>query len=225
MSKDILNSVILAGSFLLLFGIAEILHHFLKVKADHTRKIVHVVTGALTLLFPLMLDNHWLVLLLCLSFAFILIVSLKFNFLKSINGIQRKSVGSIAYPAAVYSSYLAYDYFGQQYLYYYLMILILALCDPLAAVVGETWPLGKYKVGLGYKTMIGSFAFFISSFVIVLWLANILNPEFPSAKIMACAFIVALFSTISEAISAKGYDNLTIPAAVLVGLLLTEQLM
>src|SRR5438309_317623 len=111
MSKEILNTIILASSFLALFGVAEVLYHFFKVRAEFTRKIVHVGTGLLSLLFPLMLSNHWYVLFLCASFGLILVLSLKFNLLKSINAIDRESVGSLAYPVSVYCSYLAFDYY------------------------------------------------------------------------------------------------------------------
>src|ERR1700741_4724092 len=101
MSKDIINTIILACSFLALFGLAEFIYHTFKVRAELTRKLVHFGTGILTLLFPVMLNNHWLVLFLCGSFALILMVSLKFNLLKSINAIDRKSHGSISYPISV----------------------------------------------------------------------------------------------------------------------------
>ena len=95
LDHNIINTALLASSFLALFGIAEILYHFLKMQAELTRKIVHIGTGLLTLLFPLMLSNHWYVLFLCTSFAAILLASLRLNLLPSINAIGRKSAGSL----------------------------------------------------------------------------------------------------------------------------------
>ncbi|MBI3239032.1 MAG: phosphatidate cytidylyltransferase, partial [Flavobacteriia bacterium] len=62
MTTDWINAAILSVSFLALFGIAELLYHFAHVKVELTRKLVHLGTGVLTLLFPLMLSNHWFVL-------------------------------------------------------------------------------------------------------------------------------------------------------------------
>ncbi|MBI3234471.1 MAG: phosphatidate cytidylyltransferase, partial [Bacteroidetes bacterium] len=59
MNKDIINTLILSGMFLTLFGLAEVLYHFFKVKAELTRKLVHFGTGLLTFLFPLILSSHW----------------------------------------------------------------------------------------------------------------------------------------------------------------------
>ena len=219
MTKELINVLILSASFLALFSVAELLYHFLKVKAEFTRKLVHFGTGVLTLLFPIMLGNQWWVLFLCSSFAVLLLLSIKFNFLKSINAIDRKSVGSIAYPVAVYLCYLAFDYFNKQYIYFYAPILTLAICDPLAALFGKKWPLGKYKSGSDYKTLMGSTAFFISAFILnSLLLMNILEQHLFSSLLLAS--LIALASTITEAFSKRGIDNITIPASVLIMLIL-----
>ncbi len=225
MNTDFQNILILATAFLLLFALAEILYHYFSVKVELTRKLVHVGTGLLALFFPLMLGNHWLVLLLCASFSIILLVSLKFKLLPSINAIERKSVGSLAYPLAVYTCYLAYDYYEHQYIYYYLPIIILAICDPIAALSGKQWPIGKYKVGNDSKTIMGSSMFFISSVILVVNFA--INSEgFSSGKQIICsALIIGVLSTITEAISKKGWDNFTIPISVLVGLIFSKILL
>src|SRR5690606_10018582 len=140
METNLQHTLILAGCYLLLFGLGELLYHGFKVKVELTRKFVHLGTGLLALLFPVLLDNHWWVLLLCASFAMILICSLRFHLLKSINEIDRKSVGSLAYPVAVYGCYLSYSHQDYQYIYYYLPIMILAISDPLAALCGKNGP-------------------------------------------------------------------------------------
>lgn len=219
MNSDLLNTIILAGAFLCLFSVAEFLFHFLKVKVELTRKLVHLGTGVLTLLFPLMLDNHWLVLLLCSSFALILVLSLKYNLLKSINAIDRESVGSIAYPVAVYITYLFYDNYRPNYIYFYLPILILAICDPLAALLGKKFPLGKYKVGKETKTIMGSSAFFVSAFSVYVFLFSLLN----MSVLITYALIISIVATITEALSKKGFDNITIPFSVIICLYIFAQ--
>lgn len=216
MNQQLINTAILAGSFLALFGLAELLYHFAKVKAEITRKIVHFGTGILTLLFPILLDNHWLVLFLCASFAVILFLSLRFNLLKSINAIDRKSYGSLCYPLSVYICYLVYDWYHAAHqsnidlLIFYLPILILAISDPLAALFGKRWPIGKYAVGCGHKSVLGSSVFFASAFIISFGILYKLYAS-NTTSIVAASFIIALSTTISEAFSSKGMDNLYIP--------------
>jgi phytol kinase len=220
MSDDLFNVIVLSGMFLALFALGEILYHYFRVRVEFTRKTVHVGTGLLTMFFPIMLENHWWVLLLCSSFALILIISLRFNLLKSINAIDRESVGSLAYPISVYGCYLAYNYFDKQLIYYYLPILILALCDPMAALIGKRWPRCKFKVGDGYKTMSGSITFFISAVVLMYTLMVGFKQEWTITQFISGAFIIGTLSTITEALSARGYDNLTIPISVLLGLVI-----
>src|ERR1051325_2465256 len=123
MNTSMINVLLLATAFLLLFGIGELLYYVLKVKVEISRKFVHIATGFITLLFPLLLHNHWYVLLLCSSFCAILLLSQHFQLLKSINAIDRDSFGSISYPISVYGCFLAFTVY-HSYLFFYLPILI-----------------------------------------------------------------------------------------------------
>jgi phytol kinase len=223
MKTEIINTLILVASFLALFAIAECLYYYFNVRVELTRKLVHMGTGFLTLLFPLMLNNQWLVLLLCLSFAFILLLSLRFQFLKSINAIDRKSSGSLVYPVSVYICYLAFN-IHQQYICFYLPILILAICDPIAALAGKKWPKGKYRSGTDNKTLMGSGMFLISALLVCFSLFLLLDTPVSYSQLIALSFFIAIVSCITEAISRNGYDNLTIPVSVLVVLIALHQL-
>jgi phytol kinase len=221
MNQDYLNTAILAGFFLMLFGKAELLYHYMKVKVEITRKIVHVGTGLLTMLFPVMLANQWLVLLLCSSFAVLLVFTLKFGLLKSVNAIERESVGSIAYPVSVYISYLAFEHYGQQYIYFYLPILILAFCDPIAAFTGKKWPMGKYRINNSNKTLMGTAMFFTSALAVCFFLAFFSGIKI-TASIALLGIAISFVSALVEAASGRGYDNLTIPLSVLAVLFLAN---
>lgn len=221
MINDWLFLLILAASFLLLFGIAELLYHWLKVPVEWTRKLVHLGTGLLTLLFPLLLENHWSVLLLCGSFALILIASLRFRLLPSINAIERFSVGSLAYPVAVYGCFLIYQ--EQEVLtYFYLPILTLAICDPIAALTGKKWPLGRYRIGKEYKTAMGSGMFLLTAFCVYMTGALLAHPHASVGLTIWRGLIVASVAMLAEGLSGKGTDNLTIPAAVVSMLYFTD---
>jgi len=217
MSTNLINSMLLSLCFLSLFGLGELMYHKFKVRAEFTRKLIHFGTGILTLLFPILLTSHWWVLFLCSSFAVLLIASMKFNFLKSINAIDRVSIGSILYPVSVYSCYLTFDYYGYQYVYFYLPILLLAICDPLAALFGKKWPVGKYSLGKHSKTLMGSSAFMCSAFILIIGFQVISDSQWypTSLGLFASALIVAFISTLAEALSGKGIDNLTIPLSAL----------
>ena len=219
MTKEWINILLLAALFLSLFGIAEMGYYLLKIKAEWTRRFVHLGTGLLALLFPVMIGNHWLVLVLCFSFFILLVISLKYNFLKSINNVSRNSVGSLAFPAAVYGCYLAYCFVNRQYLFYYLPLLILAVCDPLAATAGKHFSKKKSQIQKTGKTYVGSAVFFVSAFIIsftfLAGTADILTA-------ISLSFFIGFSATIAEAFAKNGWDNVTIPVSVLMCLFTLE---
>ncbi len=222
MSKEIINTILLAILFLSLFAIAEILYHRLNLKAESTRKIVHVGTGLITMLFPLLLQSQWSVLLLCACFGLILLLSLRMHLLPSINAIKRTSVGSLLYPVAVYICFIAYQHF-HNLLFFYLPVLNMAICDPVAALVGNRWPVGKCKINNSSKTFIGSLAFFITSFILTIALFYFFSAEISEQKeVLMISFLIAFFSATTEAVSTKGIDNITIPVCVLIILTLAN---
>ncbi|MEM8523158.1 MAG: phosphatidate cytidylyltransferase [Bacteroidota bacterium] len=215
-----LNIVYLTLAFLLLFASAEWLYHKRNIKAEVTRKYVHIATGLLTLFFPLMLENHWFVLLLCESFMLILVASLRLNLLPSINAVDRKTSGSLMYPIIVYGCYLVYSYYDQ-FMFYYIPILILALCDPIAAFVGMNYPKGKYQTFGKTKTWSGSLCFFgVAVVICLLLMIGVENMTFTAA--LPIAITVGAATATAEALTHGGYDNFTIPASALTVLILFE---
>ena len=214
MKELILNMVYLSFAFLTLFGLAELLFHKTKLKAEQTRKLVHFGTGLLTMLFPFYLASHWQVLVLCSSFLTILIASQKFDLLKSINGVDRKTYGSILFPVIVYTCFLV-SVWQDDPLMYYLPIITLAISDPLAALFGKRFPKGKYVILGHQKTLVGSSAFFLSAFAIAMLVLN-LTPIAHSLNNLSMALVFALVTSITEAVCKDGYDNLTIPVSAMI---------
>lgn len=225
--NQIQNTVLLALAFLALFSTAEVLYHKLKVKAETTRKFVHASSGLLTFTFPILVVNQWLVLALCGSFFLILLLSLKFNLLPSINAVDRVTRGSILFPAVIYLCYLLALY-QESFIYFYLPILILSLSDPSAALGGKRWPIRKINIGRTTKSIGGSLAFFSVSLALCLCYFYCFHPlkiddVFGLSRSVDSVFItslcVALWSTLAEMISGKGYDNFSIPLSVSVVLI------
>jgi len=213
MIEDLLEIGWLSACFLGLFGLSELIHRTISTKVELTRKLVHFGTGVLTLLFPVFLTSSWSVLLLCGSFAVILLISLKYGFLPSINAIDRKSHGSILYPVAVYSSFLLYEYHNNDLMFFYAPILILAISDPMAALFGKRWSYGKFTIGKDTKTLVGCAAFIGSAFLVLVGLSLLFGQQL-SFNLGYQLLLVAIGAAFIEAISGKGTDNLTIPLSV-----------
>ncbi|WP_312192335.1 phosphatidate cytidylyltransferase [Sphingobacterium sp.] len=215
MKNDLLSMSQLALLFLSLFVLSEILYHRFRIKAEYSRKLSHIGTGLICLLFPILLHSHWSVLTLCATFTLLLLLSIKFNLLQSIHAVDRKSVGSLMYPAAVYLCFLFQSYQENALIFYYLPLLILAICDPLAALSGKKWPFGPYRVLGAKKTLLGSIVFFLAAVVINLLLWELMHDLPWDAQQLMIIAIIALATTLAEALSRDGYDNLTIPIAAI----------
>lgn len=222
MSRDIINIMILSGYFLSLFGITELLHKHYRWKVELTRKIVHAGTGLLVLLFPIMLNHLWSVLLLCSAFALLLSISLRTGYLNSINGIHRKSYGSLLYPLSVFICYAFFSLFNLSYVFFSLPVLILALCDPIAALSGKKLGWLPYSLDTETKTVAGNIGFFVTAFLI----STLLIFHFFDAgpyHTMTAALLISIFSTLAEGISTDGKDNLSVPATALIALFICDQ--
>jgi dolichol kinase len=213
MMNDLLPIAWLSACFIGLFCLSELIHRTTSAKVEHTRKLVHFGTGILTLMFPAFLTSSWSVFALCASFAAILLLSLKYTFLPSINAIDRKSYGSILYPVAVYVCFLLYEYQHHDRMFFYAPILVLAISDPMAALFGKRWPKGKFTIGKGSKTLMGCSAFAVSAFLVLTGLSFLFNQEISFMKAYEL-LLVAMGATMVEAISGRGTDNLTIPLSV-----------
>ncbi|NJO65767.1 MAG: phosphatidate cytidylyltransferase [Richelia sp. RM2_1_2] len=212
MSENLINLFFLSIAFSVLFVIAELVYHIGKVNAETTRKFVHVGTGLLTISFPLLFTHYIWVVLICSAFLAVLFLSLKFGLLPSINAIPRKSYGTLCYPIIVSLAFIFY-YFKKtnlthDHFFFLIPILTMALADPIAALCGRNFPIGKYKVGEGQKTLVGSFSFFT-----VAWSVTALLLPHPNLFFLV---LIPLVATLAEACSSKGLDNFTIPIAVMI---------
>jgi phytol kinase len=209
MTENLLHIIFLTLAYLLLFSFTELLYRFFHVQAEITRKIVHVVTGLITLSFPLLLSDQWFVLIICATFFLLLLISPYFALFPSIFAVDRETKGDLMYPIVVYVCFLLYQY-REDINYYYLPILILAVSDPLALAVGKKWPLGRYYIGEKSKTLAGSAAFFLSALIIsLLFLLQMDSLSFAMALVISLT--ISLATTLAEALTFRGYDNFTIP--------------
>lgn len=219
MNENILNTILMAFGYLLLFASAEFMYYRFKLHAEITRKYVHAVSGFTTLLFPVIIVNHWLVMSLSASFLLLLYVSKKFNQLQSIHAVDRPTHGSTLFPIVVYGCFWVSTKLHSD-LFFYVPILILAICDPIAALLGKKAKLYKYQT-FGYvKSFIGSAGFFVTAWVLsfmMLW-----NLGYSHTAVMLVSFTIATITTVAEALTHKGYDNFTIPASAVLTLLIFE---
>jgi dolichol kinase len=214
--------LLLALAFLLLFAVSELLYRYAGIRAEQTRRIVHAGSGILTLLFPLFFDSLLSVAMLCGAFLFLLALSMRYTFLPSINAVTRKTAGSLLYPVIVVVCFAFYqwksgdpDALFKPLYYFYLPLMLLAFCDPVAALAGSAWRKRHPRTAHG-KTFAGSFSFFGLAILICIALSLIFTRHLiPSTTFIAIGMTTAFATAIAERFGDRGWDNMTIPVAAM----------
>ncbi len=188
--------------------LAEFFYKVLRVDTEWSRKIAHIGAGIVALTYPLFIHNDLIVLGLTLSFSLILFISKKLKIFQSIFSIKRQSFGELLFVWSSWLLFVLYQDLGNV-IYFYLPFSILVFADPAAALIGQKYPIKKYRF-LGHpKSLGGSLSFFIASLVLSYYFASKYLGN--SENVLLFAFIQASILSLIEAISHKGWDNLTIP--------------
>ena len=207
-SNELYLFVFFLISIIILLCISE-LTYYKNVKPNtFNRKIIHFLVGSSASITPYIFNKSYFPIMLALIFLFINYISIKNNKLRSlkIDGID--SYGTIYFPI---SYLLLTTFFWDFPSHITISMLILAISDPVASLLGKKINYNKsFNLYGDHKTYIGSSAMFISSFLIsFISTSYLFNWGFQFCFI--ASIFIGLSSTISESISHKGSDNLSIP--------------
>jgi phytol kinase len=212
----------LSALMLLMVGI-HYYQHARHLTPETSRKLFHLGGGLTTLALPWMFADVWPVVLLTAITVPTLLALKHVRRLRNglgdvLYGVTRPSLGEVYFPlSACLLFVLAHD----RPLLYIVPLLLLTLADPAAAIVGSRYGSLQYVTRDGHKSLEGSLAFFIVSF---LGTSGALLVAAPTADVAApgVALTLALLLTLVEAISWRGLDNLLIPVT---GFIFLESLM
>ncbi|MGD9978068.1 MAG: hypothetical protein AB7S54_09055 [Bacteroidales bacterium] len=211
---------LIAIALLLIFN--ELTYRRLGIKGEITRKFAHFTATLATIPFPYIFSSHWYVMVLASIFFLVLFISQRGTQLKSIHDIERKSVGSYLLPLSIYVTFLISNLLGNKFLYI-LPMLILAICDPMAGILGLNFTKNNHNIKIfgikTKKTILGSGSFLVSSFIISIIALYFHRVAF-DVKTFWLALTIAGVSTLAELFSWRGTDNLSIPLSVVLVLVL-----
>jgi len=222
MGNTIVLSIVYFIAIILMLAFNELNYRRLKVKGEISRKFAHFAATVGVVPFPYIFSSHWYVLILAIIFSIALFVTKYTKQLESIHDIERKSVGSYLLPLSIYITFLMANLLDNKFIFI-LPMLILGICDPMAAIVGMGLKKNNHQIkifGIATgKSLFGSAAFLISSFVISI-IALYFNRGVFDLKTFGLALVVAVVSMLAEMFSRRGFDNFTIPVSVAFTLLL-----
>jgi len=209
--SEALRTLWVTVPILAVFALSELLYRLRGVSAEHTRKLSHVGAGLATLAFPWVATDHWTVLALAVVFVAFLAGTKALGWLPSVHAVARRTRGAHYYPVAVWLTFLLCD--GDPALFG-TAILVMALSDTGAALVGRSQPIVRYRViDEDYRSLGGSLALFGLTFgVLLVGLSLRGGASFPA--VLVVSLLAALVATAVEGVSIRGLDNLLLPYSV-----------
>ena len=133
--------------------------------------------------------------------------------INSMHNVNRISYGTIIFP---FSVLILSFFFWDKPISFFISIVTLAIADPIASIVGSRSN-DHFKPWRDSKSIQGSLAMFLTTFIVVLFSTDIMARVFsasfyiPLYILLGLAFFTALCSSLSEMISYRGSDNFSIP--------------
>jgi dolichol kinase len=220
LGNDLYGVIAVGLVFSTIFAVAEIWRRRWKADPELTRKTVHLLGGVACILFPFLIQSTWVVFSMATLLTAVLAWGAKTSKIKSLTDVKRDSRGSECYPAAIFLVYLI----ARDRLWLYSSsLLVLAVADAFAALIGTRYGALFYEIEDSKKSLEGSMVFLIIAFLSI-HLPTLLLADFPRSTTVLAALLVAFLVTGFEAVSLRGWDNLFVPVgvALILGSLVTK---
>ncbi|MBM4142284.1 MAG: hypothetical protein FJ225_01630 [Lentisphaerae bacterium] len=212
MAGDIRAMLVLGAVFAALLALAELWKRRFDAPPERTRKFVHVAGGLACLAFPWVFRSAWTVLFMAVTLSLVIALGRRLRLLASLHGVDRRTRGSEYYPLAIF---LLFALTREAPWFYVSAVLVLAVADAFAALIGSRYGRVRYEVEDEQKSLEGSLAFAAIAFLAIL-LPLLLMTDLPRATCALAALLVAVLVTGFEAVSLRGTDNLFVPLGVAV---------
>lgn len=213
--SNFIGLIIAFGYIFAIIGLAEALRRWRGYGSGFTRKVIHIGVGMLSWLVPFLFDSPWPFVFACMVFVVINLLDYRYGFLAAMASSDRLNLGTVYFPLA--AAVVALIFWDTPPLMV-ASLMPLTWGDGLAPVIGRAYGRNTYTVFGHTRSLQGSTTFFVMGGLFT-WLALWLIPGPPditpvAAVLPALATLVA--TTITEAVSPWGLDNLTVTAAAII---------
>lgn len=221
--SDLTGALLTIGWVLIFLVFTELFSRTGKISKESARKIIHISVGHVIFFVPLF-DTKWIAAGIPLMFTFgnyLLSPNSPFEKLRLETFKAGHAWGTVLYPLSL----AIVTYIG----FYHPLIIIAAFFpvvygDGLAAIIGPKYPIKKFNLYNGTKSIGGTLTVFLASFISVS-IGSFLMDAFHNffvfylGPFLFFVFLVSVIATLVEFFSPKGTDNFFIPV-VLIGILL-----
>jgi phytol kinase len=201
-----------AGWLTLLAALALEVRRRWQGRREWSRKLVHIGTGAVLPIAWLFGIDQAIALPAAALVTLLAALNHRVGVMPAIEDIDRHSYGTIAYGASI--TLLLWLYWPQQPAAATAGVLVMALGDGLAGLLGPWIPSTSWRVCGQRKSLVGTAAMAGASLALLLLLRAVaLMQQLPAPTPWALVAVAAV-AVLLEQWSLLGIDNLTVPLAV-----------
>ena len=197
-----------------IIGFAELLRRWRGYSSGFTRKVVHVGVGMVSWGLHFLFDNPWFFIAAAALFTVITYLDWRFHFFAAMASSDPSNLGTVYFPIA--AAVVAFLFWDRPPLMV-AALMPLTWGDGMAPVIGRLYGRRQYRVHTSIRTIEGSLAFFVAGFIftwLALWLVGG-EPQISPVAALLPALVITFVTTLVEAISIWGLDNLTITAVAI----------
>jgi dolichol kinase len=180
------------------------------VKGERARKFIHILAGTWMAFWPQYLSFRSIIILG--SFAIVLlIISRLMHLFHAIYAVKRRTYGDVLFAVAIVLCGLA----GQEQWVFSVSILLMALADGGAAVVGRFWGIYNQYFVFGLhslrKSVAGTLAFIVFAYISIVigWFLG--GDEVIRGNLVVVLLLLPFGAALIENITPFGLDNLFTP--------------
>lgn len=195
---------------------------FEKKGKEASRKFIHIMLGNWWIIAMLFFNNVWFAAFGPAVFVVVNYISYKKDLIKVMEREEQDGFGTVYYALSLLIlSIVSFGIYKNPILGL-IPTLVMAYGDGLAAIIGKRTRSKKYKLSDTKKSFAGSLTMFLISFLLIGgYLAFVYGNAFWSGTHWPLiSAMMAFVVTGVEAVSGKGWDNITVPISTLLLLIL-----
>ncbi len=193
-------------AFILLLAAAEWLNRRWSVEPEEARKTAHLTCGVVAAGMPLLMSFSASAVVAILFMPF-MVISRRLDLFPAVQRAERSTLGDLYFPlgvlivAVVFPTALLYT-FG---------VLVMAVSDAAAGLLGKRFGQRGYRFFGAWKTYVGSSAFFASTLILA-WVTLAVDGSTLLTLVVSAVFVATVL-TLVEGLFGGGLDNAVLPAA------------
>ncbi|MCA9897481.1 MAG: hypothetical protein H6654_11445 [Ardenticatenaceae bacterium] len=203
--------------FVYIFGIiggAEALRRWRGYDSSFTRKVIHIGVGMMSWVLHFLFDTPWFFVAACVAFMVINLLDWRYGFFAAMASSDRSNLGTVYFPfAAAIVAILFWDTPPLMVA----ALMPLTWGDGMAPVVGKAYGRNHYAIHTSTRSVEGSMGFFVGCLIftwLALWAVGG-SPDISLSAALVPALVITVATTLVEAVSIWGLDNLTITAVAI----------